>query len=442
MAAESRGARLLVVEDKESLRRMLVEALTGEGYRITAEADGEAACRRLAGGEGFDLVLTDLKLPGCDGLEVLRVARAQPPPPPVVVLTAYGTVRTAVEAMRRGACDFLEKPIELAALFELVAGAVASEPVPPAFEAPGAPAIIGRHPRLRTALTLLRKVAPTDSTVLLTGESGTGKELFARALHALSPRARRPFVAVNCAAIPEALIESELFGHEKGAFTGADRRRAGRFELANRGTLLLDEIGDLPLPVQAKVLRVLETRAFERVGGERTLTVDVRIVAATNRDLRGMVVAGRFRSDLYYRLEIFPIDLPPLRERPQDVPLLARHLAARIAAAHGVDAIRFDAGAEEWLAAQGWPGNVRELSNLLERATIVAPGDRWTDVALAGLIVEGPGRSVDEETAIRDALRATDGDKLAAAERLGVSYRTLQRRLHEYDLEGYPKYRD
>lgn len=435
------AAHLLVAEDKESLRRMLVEALTGEGYRVTAEADGEAACWRLASGEAFDLVLTDLKLPGCDGLEVLRVAREQRPPPPVVVLTAYGTVRTAVEAMRRGAFDFLEKPVQLAALFELVAGAVAAEPVPPAFEAPGAPAIVGRHPRLRTALTLLRKVAPTDSTVLLTGESGTGKELFARALHALSPRARGPFVAVNCAAIPETLIEAELFGHEKGAFTGADRRRAGRFELADGGTLLLDEIGDLPLPVQAKVLRVLETRSFERVGGERSLTCDVRVVAATNRDLRGMVVASRFRSDLYYRLEVFPIELPSLRERPEDVPLLARHLTRRLAADHGVDPVRLDDGAEAWLADRPWTGNVRELSNLVERATIVGPGEAWSAEALASLTVEAARAPAAEETAIRDALRATDGDKRAAAERLGLSYRTLQRRVHEYDLEGYPKYR-
>jgi DNA-binding NtrC family response regulator len=436
--------RLLLVEDRESLRRMLEQALGREGYEVVAAADAVAG-RRCAESEAFDLVLTDLRLPGGSGLDVLAASRRARPATPVVVLTAYGSVATAVEAMKAGAADFLEKPVELEDLYRLVARLVGSAEAPDAFTAPGVRPIVGRHPRLRAALHLLERVAPTDSTVLLLGESGTGKELFARALHALSPRAAGPFVALNCAAIPESLIENELFGHERGAFTGADRRQAGRFELARGGTLLLDEIGELPLPVQGKVLRVLEERAFERVGGGATLAADVRLIAATNRRLAAMVEAGEFRSDLFFRLDVFPIELPPLRERATDIPLLARHLLAELAARHALAAPELDPAAAELLAGEAWPGNIRQLAHVLERAVILGNGGRLgvADVqAVLGSPAATAGHDADPERArLRAALLASDGDKRRAAEQLGISYRTLQRRVRELDLEGFPKYR-
>lgn len=458
------GGHILIVEDRESLRRMLQRALTGEGYRVTAAADGEAAVEHL-GRDGYDLVLTDLKLPGVSGLEVLAASRAAQPDTPVVVLTGYGTVGTAVEAMKLGALDFLEKPVELEELFRLTAGAVGgdeaeagTDDIPFCLAPPGAPPVVGRHPKMRAAARLLTRVADKGSTVLLTGESGTGKELFARGLHALSPRRDGPFVAVNCAAIPESLMENELFGHEKGAFTGADRRRPGRFEAATGGTLFLDEVGELAPSVQGKVLRVLEERTYERVGGSRTLSADVRLVAATNRPLQRMVEEGLFRSDLYFRLNVFPIELPPLAERTSDVPALARHLVAQLAERHGVEPPTLTPEALELLAAQPWPGNVRQLGNVLERAVILAEEPRLGAADLEPLVGAAMGRSDepgadatnpepaagaggDDRESLRRALVAADGDKRRAAEMLGVSYRTLQRRVHEHDLEGVPRYR-
>ncbi|MEE8137475.1 MAG: sigma-54 dependent transcriptional regulator, partial [Thermoanaerobaculia bacterium] len=316
------SGRILVVEDRDSLRKLLDRALRQEGYQVESAADASDGIRLLRE-QPFDLVLTDLKLPSGSGIEVLEASREAQPHVPVVVLTAYGTVHTAVEAMKLGAADFLEKPVEIDDLFRLTAALLAGEVETFSIGSSGGSAIVGQHPRMRAALKLLERVAPTDSTVLLTGESGTGKELFAKALHALSPRHDGPFVAVNCAAIPETLLENELFGHEKGAFTGALRRQVGRFEAASGGTLLLDEVGDLSAATQGKVLRVLEERTFERIGGARTIRADVRLVAATNQDLKAMVEEGKFRSDLYFRLDVFPIELPPLRERPSDIPLIA-----------------------------------------------------------------------------------------------------------------------
>jgi DNA-binding NtrC family response regulator len=433
-------ARILVVEDRDSLRRMLERALAGEGHAVTTAADTPEAAACLARGERFDLVLTDLKLPSGSGLDVVVEAKRRHPEAPVVVLTAFGSVAVAVEAMKRGATDFLEKPVDLDALFALVRSLVESDRVEERFEVAGAPPIVGRHPRLRAALRLLSRVAPAETTVLLTGESGTGKELFARALHALSPRAAGPFVAVNCAAIPETLVETELFGHERGAFTGADRRRAGRFELARGGTIFLDEIGELPLAVQAKVLRVLDDRGFERVGGGETLHADARVVTATNRDLAAMVAAGRFRSDLLYRLEIFPIALPALAERREDIPLLAGHLLARIAERHRKPPAALADTALARLAAESWPGNVRQLANVLERAVILHAGETLGEAEIAALLA--PPKEEDESDRLRAALLESGGDKKLAAERLGVSYRELLRRVKALDLGGFPKYRD
>jgi DNA-binding NtrC family response regulator len=444
--------RILLVEDRESLRRMLLRALALEGYEVEAAATGSAGIRRLAE-HTFDLVLTDLQLPDVSGLAVLAASRAAQPRTPVVVLTGYGTVGTAVEAMKLGAYDFLEKPVALDDLARLIAGAIAArEGASPeadggaeasgVWTVPGAPPIVGRHPRTRAALRLLERVAPTESTVLLLGESGTGKELFARALHGLSPRKGGPFIAVNCAAIPEALMENELFGHEKGAFTGADRRQPGRFELAEGGTLLLDEIGELSPAVQGKVLRALEERTFERVGSGRTQRADIRLVAATNRDLAAMVAAGEFRSDLYFRLAVFPIELPPLRERASDIPLLARHLLAGIARRHRREPPLLPDEAAERLAAEPWPGNVRELGNILERALILAEGPALLAGDVEALL--RPPTSPDttgEREEVRQALIQSEGDKRRAAEILGMSYRTLLRKVREHDLSGVPKYR-
>ena len=435
---------VLVAEDRDTLRRMLGRALTSDGHQVSAVADGETAIERLEGDERFDLVLTDLRLPGASGLDVLRAARSAQPWAPVIVLTGYGNVPTAVEAMRLGAYHFLEKPVEVDDLSRLVAEALGErgpdEPETEGLVLDGGPCIVGRHPRLRAALKLLERVAPTESTVLLTGESGTGKELFARAIHRLSHRSEGPFVAVNCAAIPEGLVENELFGHEKGAFTGADRRQVGRFEMADSGTLFLDEIGELGPAVQGKVLRALDERRFERVGGGRTLSVDVRLVAATNRDLEEMVGDGSFRSDLYFRLAVFPVELPPLRERASDVPLLARHLLHEIARRHGrVAAPAASEQALELLATRAWPGNVRELANVLERAVILTEGPRIEAADLEPLLA--PLEEAGERDRIKRALDEASGDRERAAELLGVSRRTLQRRIRRHDLGGYPEYR-
>jgi DNA-binding NtrC family response regulator len=351
-------------------------------------------------------------------------------------------VATAVEAMKLGAFDFLEKPVAIDDLYRLIERAIGDRgelDEAAVFHVPGAPAIVGRHPRLRTALRLLQRVAPTESTVLLTGESGTGKELFARAIHALSPRRQGPFVGLNCAAIPDSLIENELFGHEKGAFTGADRRQPGRFELAEGGTLLLDEIGELPLGVQGKVLRVLEERTFERVGGGRTQRAEVRLVAATNRDLQAMVDTGELRSDLFFRLNVFPIELPALRERASDVPILARHLLQEIARRHHTEPPHLAEDAAGLLAAEAWPGNVRELANVLERAVILAEEPVLRAAELQPLL--RPLAAAGERDRLRQALIDAAGDKRRAAELLGMSYRTLLRKVKEHDLEGVPQYR-
>ncbi|HYX42157.1 MAG TPA: sigma-54 dependent transcriptional regulator, partial [Pyrinomonadaceae bacterium] len=369
---------ILLVEDKESLRRVLRLTLEHAGYGVTEAADARAAMLEIARAP-YRLVLTDLRMPHGSGLDVLRAARTADADVPVVVMTAYGSIDEAVQAMKGGAQDFLQKPVDSNHLLLLVERALEQARLRTEnillreewSRRYGFPRIIGESDAIKRAVAETQRVAPTEATVLLLGESGTGKELFARAVHHLSPRRDQPFVAINCAAIPETLIESELFGHERGAFTGATERRPGKFELASGGTVFLDEIGELPLAAQGKLLRAIEEKTVDRVGGRMPVPVDVRIVAATNRELQQASERGEFRRDLYFRLAVFPVEIPPLRERGDDVLLLAKHFAAQFGRElRGREAVLDDATIAR-LRAYAWPGNVRELENAIERACIL-----------------------------------------------------------------------
>lgn len=372
---------LLVVEDRRSLAAMLHETLAQEGYAVRVALRGDEAVALLRSPERWLAVLTDLKLPGADGMEVLAAARAADPELPVFLITAHATVATAVAALKQGAWDYFQKPLDLDRV--LAALRAAAQPRAARLAAvggAGAPVLVGTSAVFAAALAAARRVAPTEATVLLLGASGTGKELFARTIHWLSPRRAGPFVAFNCAAVPETLIEAELFGYERGAFTGATARHLGRLEQARGGTLLLDEIGEVPVAVQVKLLRALEERAVARLGGTGTVAVDVRLVAATNRDLEAAVREGTFRSDLYHRLSVFPIRLPSLAERRDDIPALAAHLLALAAARHGRGTLTLRPAAQGALVLASWPGNVRELANVVERAAILTPGE-WVGLA-------------------------------------------------------------
>src|SRR5271156_3249072 len=372
---------ILLVEDKAELRAMLRKALERAGYAVEEAADGNAAIDKVRS-RRYLAVLTDLKLPGHSGLDVLREARRAEPTLPVILVTAYGSVEEAVTAMKEGAFDFLQKPVDLDHLKLLVQRAAQQQEMlrenlllREEFALRyGFPRIIGEHASIREVSQQVQRVAVTDSTALLLGESGTGKELFARAVHHLSPRRDQAFVALNCAAIPETLVENELFGHERGAFTGAANRKVGKMDLAHRGTLFLDEMGDLPLAIQAKLLRVLEERRFERVGGTQFVDVDVRIVVATNRDLQKLVEQRLFREDLYFRISAVPMTIPPLRERGEDVLLLANHFLEKFSREFAKPGLRFSEQASERVLAYEWPGNIRELQNAVERAVILADG--------------------------------------------------------------------
>jgi len=457
---------VLIVEDKDSLRTMLRHALEAQGHAVVEAADQAEAARAMQESHPV-LVLSDLRLPVGDGLGVLRAAKEFDPELPVIVMTAYGGIHDAVQAMKEGAMDFLAKPVDPDHLLLLVARALAQRRMATEnillkeelMARRGAPRIIGEDAALRKVSVALQRAAGTDATVLLQGESGTGKELFARALHALSPRADAPFVAINCAAIPETLLETELFGYEKGAFTGAANRKPGRFELAHRGTLFLDEIGDLPLALQAKILRAIEERRFERVGGTASLQVDVRVVAATNRNLKTAVASRQFREDLYFRLSVFPIEIPPLRSRPGDIEILARHFVERYSRDLKKKPLVLTPEAMEELRAYGWPGNVRELQNCIERAVILAEGETirprhlnlsfrdapeapaaqspWDQVDLSGTLADASRRVLAEveRRKLTQALRDCGGHKPRAAESLQVSYKTLLMKLREYQIE-------
>jgi two-component system, NtrC family, response regulator AtoC len=443
-------ARILVVDDEEGLRDFVIEALERDGHRGVGAENGQAALVAL-GRQGFDLMLTDLRMPGpIDGMTLLRRARSDAPEMEVVVLTAYGTIESAVEAMRLGAFDYLQKPIASPAQLRLMVARALERRSLLALkdrsvrETPALPPLTYGDPEMEPVVAMLRKVAPTDTTVLLLGESGTGKEVAARTIHALSTRSAGPFVAVSCAAVAETIIESELFGHEKGAFTGATAVKRGRVELADGGTLFLDEIGELKPELQTKLLRVVQERQFERVGGTRTLVADVRWIAATNRELEPMLLAGTFREDLYHRLAVFPVRLPPLRERRADLVPLAKVLLARIGNQLNRPGLHLDENGMAWIAQADWPGNVRELANALERAAILADGDL---ISAEDLVPDRqtvrpasePATTIRpiaqiEREAIRQALAASDGNRRVAAERLGIGLRTLYEKLKRHRL--------
>ncbi len=440
-------ARVLVVDDEEGIREFLAEALEDDGHVAVRAADGLEAVRILTR-ESFELMITDLKMPGLDGMGLVKKVRAEQPEMEVIVLTAYGTVETAVEAMRLGAFDYLQKPLASPGELRLLAARALERRSLLALrdradrEASGEEPLTWGDPAMATVVEALKKVAPTEATVLLLGESGTGKEVAARALHRWSARSGGPFVAVNCAAISESLLESELFGHVKGAFTGAAAARRGRLELAAGGTFFLDEIAEMKPELQAKLLRVLEDRRFERVGGTRTLTADVRWLAATNREPDEMLASGRLREDLYHRLAVFPVRLPALRERRGDLLPLTETLLRRVGRELGRPGLVIDEGARRLIAGGSWPGNVRELLNALERAAILAGGttlserhfafpDRPPRPSEAG---RGPARTLAEleRQAIEAALAEVGGNRRRAAERLGIGLRTLYDKLKRY----------
>src|SRR4051794_10819079 len=453
--------RLLIVEDKESLAHMLRETVESEGLEADVAGDGREAINRLAAGRRYFAVLTDLRLPGADGIAVLKQARESDPDCPVIVMTAFGTIEHAVEAMKLGAFDFVQKPIDVDHLLLLLQrcremrelqseNLLLKEEFQQRYRLP---AIIGDSPRIVEVSSAIQRVAPTDSTVLLQGESGTGKELFARAIHQLSPRRDRAFVAINCAAIPDTLIENELFGHEKGAYTGATARQLGKFELADSGTIFLDEIAELGLSVQSKILRVLQERRFERIGGTVSVDVDVRVICATNRNVAEEVREGRFRDDLYFRINVFPVTVPPLRARRDDVDALTDFFLQRLGRELKKPALRISDPARAALRAYDWPGNIRELENTLERAAILCDRNSIEprDLAIAAAprddavreALDLPG-TLDEATAragrtverlkIADALRRASS-RAEAAEMLGISARTLAAKMREHGLE-------
>ena len=436
--------RIMIVEDDAALREALTDTLTVAGYEVIPAAGAPEALELLER-DTVTLVVSDVAMQPMDGEALLAELKRRRPDIPVILMTAYGTIAQAVLAMRRGAADYLVKPFEAQALIELVARYAA-----PAVE--GDDRLIAEDPRSRALAALARRVAASDVTVLLSGESGTGKEVFARYIHRHSARSGKPFVGINCAAIPEQMLEATLFGHEKGAFTGAQSAHAGKFEQAQGGTLLLDEISEMPPALQAKLLRVLQEREVERLGGTRTIALDVRVLATTNRDLGAEVQAGRFREDLFYRLNVMPIELPALRERPGDILALAGRALARFARAQG-RALTLDPAAERALLAYRWPGNARELDNVVQRAAILATGNT---VEAGDLRFEAPGAerpqasvpgtvpaaALDsdlrdrERELIVDALRAVGGNRKLAAERLGISPRTLRYKVAQLRAAG------
>ncbi|WP_088186463.1 sigma-54 dependent transcriptional regulator [Desulfosporosinus sp. FKA] len=447
--------RILVADDEVNMRWVLERALVKAGYDVETAEDGQLAIDRALS-ERPDLVLVDLKMPKVDGLNVLRTLKDHYPDLLIVMMTAHGSTETAVEAMKAGAHDYLMKPFEIDELLITLEKALEVESLREQVDylkgevQPNRWQLVGNSDKMQTLKLLVERVAPTPATVLIQGESGTGKELVAHAIHTLSARADGPFIRVNCAALTETLLESELFGHEKGAFTGAHSRRTGRFELADGGTLFLDEIGELSFNVQAKLLRVLQERTFERVGGEKTIQVDVRIIAATNRDLLREAQEGRFREDLYYRLNVFPIFVPPLRDRHEDISLLVDHFLEKLSAYGQKKAL--GPGVLAQLMAYTWPGNVRELENVIERMVIISPGavigldgvptfntSNQLEKSLDPFILPPGGISLEEieKSFIRQAMEQTDGNQSQAAKKLGLSRYAFLYRLEKYGISPH-----
>jgi DNA-binding NtrC family response regulator len=447
--------RILVVEDEEKLRRVIELQLASAGFEIDKGGTAEEGLKIV---DRADLVLTDLRLPGMDGLEFLAKIRQQNTVVPVIIMTAFGSIETAVEAMKSGATDFLLKPFSLDHLMTVVHKAMEmrelrdenrqlKEELGRRYEFDN---IIGRSPAMQEIFATITRVAPTRATVLLAGESGVGKDLIARAIHFHSPRRSKPLVKINCTALPENLMESELFGYEKGAFTGANTSKPGKFEQADTGTVFLDEIGDVPANIQVKLLRVLQEREFERLGSNVTRHIDVRVIAATNQDLRAALEQGTFREDLYYRLNVVPLNIPPLRERKEDIPFLAGHFVHKLAPDSGsrVEGIT-DAGMEK-LMSYHWPGNVRELENVIERSLVMATGTALDakDIRLEmaprarvqsdehPFLPEGMSLDQYEQEIIREALRRADGNKSQAARLLGLTRNALRYRLTQMGLEA------
>jgi DNA-binding NtrC family response regulator len=445
---------VLIADDEKNIREGLAEALALDGYATRTAADGAEALKEVEGGD-IDLVITDLRMPAKSGTEVLKTVVGRYPGLPVIVLTGHGTIEDAVAAMRSGAFDFVTKPVNLDHLSLLVKRALESRELARKNRELEAEveaqtrtsSIIGGSNEMKKVLDMVRRVAPTRASVLITGESGVGKELVADAIHNLSPRRDGPLIKVHCAALAESLLESELFGHEKGSFTGAQARKRGRFELASEGTLFLDEIGEINQNVQVKILRVLQEHKFERVGGEETIEVDVRIVAATNRDLKREIAEGRFREDLYYRLNVVNIHVPPLRERRDDIPLLAMAALREFAEENGKKLEGFDPKARQALYSYPWPGNVRELRNCVESAVVMARSplvgaeDLPPNVRSSGeerdiRIPAGSSLEEVEKLLIRETLVAQGGNKSRTAEVLGIGRKTLYQKIEEYGIEA------
>ena len=450
-----RRAVVLIVDDDKNTRDGLERALRTE-YDVRLAENAERAMELLGDGT-VDLLLSDLRMPGMDGLALLRRVHAQHPEVVCILLTAYGSVETAVEAMKQGAYDFLTKPVNLDHLEMLIERALRAR----AMEAEnrrlqaqldskfGLENIIGNSPAMQPVFDMVRQAAPTQATVLIRGASGTGKELIAQAIHRLSPRAKGPFVAVHCAALSSSLLESELFGHERGAFTGAVGRRKGRFELADGGTLFLDEISEIDAALQVKLLRVLEERRFERVGGNTPVEVDIRLIAATNRNLEEWVAQGKFRDDLFFRLNVVDIVLPPLSERQSDIPVLCDHFVREFAARNGKPVTGLTSDVVNLLSAYAWPGNVRELRNLIEKMVVLSRGDRLTARDVPANIREAvkgrlPARNLSGEGSLSEmerqkilaVLQKRGENRTQAAIELGISRRTLHRKLREYKAQG------
>lgn len=450
------GASILIIDDEQDIRLSLRGILEDEGWRVSEASCGEDGLEMLCGGD-FDLVFLDIWMPGMDGMETLRALREKGVDVPVIMISGHGNIETAVTALKGGAFDFIEKPLSLDSILAAAAKALElswlkreNKALRSRIGSGISPVITGSSPQIVKLRELISQVGLSDAWVLITGENGTGKEVAARCIHLAGKRGQREMVCVNCAAIPEELIESELFGHEKGAFTGADKARKGKFELADQSTLFLDEIGDMSLKTQAKILRILQEQRFERVGGTKTIHVDVRVIAATNKDLGQEILAGRFRQDLFYRLNVFPLSVPPLRERAQDIPELIGFFSARMVEEHNLRPVRLTSKALDVLKTYAWPGNVRELKNFVERIFILYPGQ---EVDAAMLPPEYRARTANggsdpleeltdfkeararfEERFLRRSLARSDGNISRLAETIGLERTYLYRKLKAYGI--------